>query len=85
MLQQEMKAKEDAQKNVQTATAKLAAAKKQADEEQRLRNKELEAVNVSKDDIEYLSRELKISTKEATLKLRENGGNLRKTIEVLVA
>ena len=70
---------------MQEATARLAEAKMKANVEEKRIKKDLEAVDISKDDVSYISRELKISAKEATLKLRENGGDLRKTLETLVA
>mmetsp|Transcript_13201 Transcript_13201/g.39898 ORF Transcript_13201/g.39898 Transcript_13201/m.39898 type:complete len:113 (+) Transcript_13201:59-397(+) len=46
---------------------------------------QLAAVKVSKEDIQVIVAELELSTKEADLALRKNGGNLESALRSLVA
>lgn len=55
----------------------LAATQKASKEAQVLREKELAAVKISKEDVDVLAAEFEIDKKLAERKLREAGGSLK--------
>jgi NACalpha-BTF3-like transcription factor len=67
------------------ALAELQAVESSQRAEKQQREKELAAVKVNKDDIEVLVKELDMDKKKAERALRENGGDLAKTIASLVS
>ena len=84
VLEEKKRAKEAAQEKVGKCQQELreltAAAQLKKVEEKKALNK----IEVAKDDVEYVARELKMPPAEAKLSLQKNGGDLQKTIEVLV-
>lgn len=70
--------------NVQKAMQKLATQQQKEREEKMAREKELAKVKVNDSDVELIVREFEIHRREAERKIKENGGDLKKTIVTLL-
>lgn len=81
--EKEMRSKVDKSK-VQQAMAKLAAEQAARAEATRLREKELAAVKVAKDDIELLTQQFDLDKKKAERCLREAKGDVRAAMHELL-
>ncbi|KAK9795573.1 hypothetical protein WJX73_004433 [Symbiochloris irregularis] len=72
--------KELDQGRVQKAMAELAESQQQQREAQRLRQKELAAVKLQKEDIELVAYECEIDKKAAEAQLRQHRGDVKATL-----
>ena len=63
---------------------KLATQQQKEREEKMAREKELAKVKVNDSDVELIVREFEIHRREAERKIKENGGDLKKTIVTLL-
>ncbi|KAL3157748.1 hypothetical protein ABBQ32_012172 [Trebouxia sp. C0010 RCD-2024] len=66
---------------VSTAMAGLIASQKADREAQRLRDKQLAAVKVNKEDVNIIAAEFELDTKTADRRLREHSGNLVEALQ----
>jgi|LauGreSBDMM110SN_4_FD.fasta_scaffold716691_1 NACalpha-BTF3-like transcription factor len=64
--------------------ADLAASQRASKEAELLREKDLAAVKISKEDIDVIAAEFEIDKKLAERKLREAGGNLQSALSSLL-
>ena len=66
------------------AMADLAASQKASKEAQLLREKELAAVKISKEDVEVIALELELDKKASERRLRECGGSLHEALKLVL-
>eukprot|EP00003_Mantamonas_plastica_P015901 TRINITY_DN266_c0_g1_i6.p1 TRINITY_DN266_c0_g1~~TRINITY_DN266_c0_g1_i6.p1 ORF type:complete len:198 (-),score=64.41 TRINITY_DN266_c0_g1_i6:452-1045(-) len=66
------------------AASKLAGKAKEMTEEERERQQYLKSIKVNADDVKFLVNEFEVSRAEADGLLRENDGELRKTVDALM-
>ena len=84
VLEEKKRAKEAAQEKVGKCQEQLREMTAAAQQKKLEEKKALNKIDVAKEDVEYLAKEMKLSAADAKLSLQKNGGDLQKTIEVLV-
>jgi len=72
------------EQRVVEAEAKVAELTRRMDEEERVTNARLAAVEVNREDVEVLKREFNLDDKAAERRIRECGGDALKAIHVLL-